>query len=311
MKKFSLIALASLPLLMVSCLKDKKIDDKEYGIDGITDVKIIELHTPTNHLNSYALDFVDRDTTFDIIEVRLAANEPATEDINVQLTLANSSGIIGAYNDDNGTHFAEFPANLYSLLDPGLNVTIPKGSRSAFVKIGLNPFDFDPSSTYALGFKIASVTQKGYTISGNFGEGLTSFGAKNKYDGRYKAKGYGFLGGNTTAPYLFSVDCDWELDVITTGESSVYMNAQPLFRGGAIIYFSNVFPKFIFNPTTNKVTGMANDAPGNGISFQFPVDGGTYDSRYDPSSKTIYVRFGLNNSATWRVVDTLTYCGPR
>jgi hypothetical protein len=301
---FILFGLASL----TSCLK------QEPALDPKQTNNVVEIYSliPTPTASPADAVYPAYSKGFDIVPtgeytiyVSYSGAEAAPQDITVNLGL--DDGARTDYNTDQNTDLQTLPLSLYSL--DSWTVTIPKGQRVASIKLTFKPDQFNPSLTYALPVKILSTSYG--KISSNFGTVIFMVSAKNKYDGIYKAKGYGNLGGNTTAPFLFSVECDWDLNVITAGPNSIYMDAQPLFRGGSIIAYSNVIPKFIFNTTTNKITGMANDAPGNGIAMNFPVDGGTYDSRYDPATKTIYVKFGLNNNATWRVIDTLEYCGPR
>jgi hypothetical protein len=315
MKKFSLIFLAGTLLFSLSsCLKDKNVEDKVYGMNGADEARLVELQSiDASHLKSFAFDFEDKDLTVSIVEVRLTSNELPKSDVTVTLSMANSVNLIDAWNIEEGTSYVQMPINLYTFVGATpLSVVIPAGQRSASVKIVTNPINYDPSSAYALGFEITGVSDPSFKTSANFKTLIVTFGAKNKYDGVYKARGYGNLGtANTTAPYLFSVDCSWDLNLTTAGPNSVYMDAQPLYRGGGVIAYAGIFPKFTFNATTGKVASMQNDAPGNTIAFNYPIDGGTYDSRYDPATKTIYVSFGLNNSSVWRVIDTLEYCRPR
>jgi hypothetical protein len=301
-----ILVLAALAGLLITtgtgCLKDKKFEDNEYGIQ-IKDEKAVAFAQASASPVVIGINSQTAPIIVDGPYITLEQGGVAATDVHVKLTIDNSLVTAAGLTPLDVTEYS------VSTLD----VTIPAGQKlTDVVKITVNNSSIlDATESYGIGFTISTVDQ-GYKIAANQKNVVISFNIKNKYDGKYKAKGYGFLGTtNTTAPFLFNVECSWDLNLITSGANSVYMDAQPLFRGGSIIAFGNVFPKFIFDVNTDKVIGMANDAPGNGIAMNFPIDGGTYDSRFDPATRTIYVKFGLNNSATWRVIDTLEYCGPR
>src|SRR5829696_9138269 len=136
-----LIKLMSFTLLvtgLTSCLKDKNIEDQKYGMAGVENVKIIELASDDTHFKMTGLNFVNRDTIINFAVVRLAAKDPAPEDIQVTLTLASSATIIGNYNTEHGTSYVSFPSTLYALQGNGLVVTIPKGSREGYLQIKVN-----------------------------------------------------------------------------------------------------------------------------------------------------------------------------
>ncbi len=305
MKRYSIALLALLPLLMASCLKDKKVSDRVYGMEGTQDLKIIELASSNDHIRPYAIDFVDSDTTFNVVEVRLAAAQPATEDITVQLTLANSAAIVAAYNDLHETDYEDMPTNLFSLIDPALTVTIPKGSRAGYVKIRVNAATFDPSSTYALGFRIVSVAQSGYVISGNFSDVVVTLGAKNDYDGHYSVTGsmtdangvyrgvhptyYDLITVSSNAVLFYQWDFDFANYVVQNISTGGYVNA-------------GVRPRFTFNNATGALVSVV-DALTNGnltmVSGQFHAADRSIDLDY----YIIGTRF--------HIVEHLTYEGPR
>ena len=96
----------------------------------------------------------------------------------------------------------------------------------------------------------------------------------------------------------------------TSNVSSVIISpAQPVASGASFVYINNLLPEISFNPTTNAVTGVQT-IPG-GIDLIYPFDA-SYNSRYDPATKTIYVKYGVAPVGSGRyIIDTLTYCGPR
>ncbi|HVF80732.1 MAG TPA: DUF1735 domain-containing protein, partial [Flavisolibacter sp.] len=287
-------------------------------LKGLEDKKVVELASDDTHFGITALNFVNRDTIVNFAVVRLAAAEVAREDINVTLTLASSATLINDYNAAHGTTLVSFPSNLYVLQGGALVVTIPKGEREGYVKLKVNPSTFDPSSTYALGFSIASVDKQGYTISQNFKTFIRAIGAKNEYDGKYELH-TGFY-HPTSNPNRDVLTIDVEMH--TTGPNSVKMFSpdfpgyyHPALFAGAISAFGSQEPNYTINPTTNKVT-VQNVAAG---AVTFYMMAPNYDSRYNPATRTIYAKFGYNyspgpvfNPATNREwTDTLVYKGPR
>jgi hypothetical protein len=310
MKKniFKLTALLLAAFSFSGCLKDKDYDNNEYQSLRDSDQKVVSiaLRTDVNsNVTTYAFDASTTSTTINLVPVTLAGGKVADQDVHVQLD--TSVALIDAYNLANGPTFTPAPTNKYSIISK--TVTIPKGQSTGYMQVKLILADFI-GDTYAIGVKILSV-DGGYTIAGNGkNAGIAGIAIKNLYDGRYTGRAYTFMGStNTTPPYLLTWDCDEEIDLATSGANSVQMNVQVVIKNGGFVNYG-IYPKIIFDLATNKVTSVVGTGP---ISCQFPAPGGVpgYDSRYDPATKTIYVQYGVNGSATWVIRDTMTYCAPR
>lgn len=171
MKRFQTIyVLAFLALGLTSCLEDENIEEQKYGIINLDANKIIEIPSATKN---FSLLIENKATTLEAINVHLAANDVAAEDIKVTLALDPAS---------------TYPASKYTLPE-GLVVTIPKGSRDGVLKVNMNPQDLDPSTPYTLIYSIASVDKPGYIISGNYAKRTVKVAARNAYEGTYKATG--------------------------------------------------------------------------------------------------------------------------
>ncbi len=279
---------------LTSCLKDKNFDEGTTGHDLSTVPKIIELgeiNSP-KHDKSVALDFVDKSSTLNFLTVRLAAEEVATEDIKVTLDTSGMNAALAAYNTTTGKSIQRLPNAFFSFPD-GLTVTILKGTREAYLKVTTNAIKFNPSLTYGLAFKLGSVDKPGYILSQNFGNWVTTIGAKNPYDGIYSLdfKNYhpslnaGYTGGVV------------EVHLITTGPNTVKIFwptadafANPALLGGALNYFGAQEPEYTINTTTNVVT-VQNAAAG---AVTFYTMNPTYNSYYDPAAKKLYAKFGYN-----------------
>src|SRR5687768_14107195 len=100
--------LATLLIAGTGCLKDELADDQQTNPDIPSSPSIIELPGPvrgtTSYKTSYAISLLssDKDTTFNMVPVRLAADQPAPEDIQVELEIVPA--LLAAYNDSTGSH---------------------------------------------------------------------------------------------------------------------------------------------------------------------------------------------------------------
>ena len=283
---------------LVSCLKDAKIEDQDYGMINLNANMIVEVRSSSLSL---ALPFEDivRDVT--LINLNLAAEAPASEDLVVTLSLAQNQSMINAFNTANGTNIVALPPNLYTLPSTGLVVTIPKGSRSVPFIIKMNTSKIDPSTTYGIGFTIASIDKTGYVISGNFGKSLIRISAKNKYDGVYTLKSK--LTASDRPTINTSTQWQWPGDVhlITSGGNTVDLFDDWGFgtfihpiqtAAGGWSGFGQTYPRFTLDLATNKVTKVVNAIIAtNGRTFVIDPTG---PNQYNPSNKTIQATYFMN-----------------
>jgi len=316
MKKsfFKILSVAAVAVTLTSCLKDKKVEDKVYGTNGIEDVKIVEIPGPLNDATIINLEFATVDTTFALVTLNLATDQPASEDVVVNLTQVPS--LVADYNNVHGTNYTAMPTSLYSL-DP-LKVTIKKGSRFGYLKVKGKPSDF-ASGTYAWGFSIASIETQGYTISGNFRNTVVIVGVKNKYDGAYQLK---FKNVGWTAYGISDLAYTWPgaVHLITSGVNSVDLfddwgfgtYIQPAATATAWTGFGQTRPRFVFNTGTNAMTNCINAmVTTNGRTFE--MNPAVTNSRYDATAKRVFAAVLLKQPGRpdLQVFDTLTYVGPR
>ncbi len=331
MKRLSILSTLAAFLVVVAtgCLKDKGFNSQNYGIQ-VQEVKAVSFPQAAASPLGYGLDV---SATPQVVSglITVAAEIQGTAETDLTVTITNTtgtalSGDIAAYNAAHGTNVQILPTALYSV--PG-TVIIPAGQRIGAADITvLNTTSLDPNSSYGLAFTITSAPN-GYQIAENQKKVVIIFSVKNRYDGIYQMKGYGYLGNtNTNAPFLFSVGCNYGLTLETTGPNTVRVSDQPLYRGGATFGgFCNVLFDFTFDLTTNKITNVTSWSacpPNLGISVTYPTQWAPpaaanppagivgYNSRYDPATKTIYMATNINTAASgWTIVDTLVYCGPR
>jgi hypothetical protein len=318
MKKsfIKILSVAALAVTFTSCLKDKKVEDKVYGTNGIEEIKIVEIPGPLNDATIINLEFATVDTTFALVTLNLATDQVASEDVVVNLTQVPS--LVADYNNVHGTTYTAMPTSLYSL-DP-LKVTIKKGSRFGYLKVKGKPSDF-ASGTFAWGFSISSIETQGYTISGNFRNTVVIVGVKNKYDGVYSLKGKNL---GWTAYGISDAAYTWPGDIllITSGVNSVDMFDDWAFgtyiqvgiTPTAYTGFGETRPRFVFNTSTDAMTNCINATVSpRGRSFE--MNPAFTTSRYDATAKRVFAAILMKQTnparSDMQVFDTLTFVRPR
>ena len=280
---------------IAGCMKDDLQDDGLTNPDFGGSPKVIEIPGPARTNNRYSTSYAislmlsNKDTTFDVVYVRLAADQPAGEDIEVQLELDPT--LLTKYNDTLKTNLVEPAKSVYSFDNADLKVIIPKGKRQGALKMKVTPANIAVGE-FGFGFRVKSVNKSGYVISGNFDNTVTIVGVRNNYDGVYDYKGYTLRLGDPDKTGNFTGE---KMSLETTGPNSVKFSTLPLWADKSQIGIDN--PELTINPTTNKVTisgGAINDP--------------AYDSRYDPATKTFYISFTWGAGPAARLsTDTLIY----
>lgn len=245
------------------------------------------------------------------IEIKLT-NTTATAQNDISIYLIKVDALVSEYNTTNGTTLEALSGASTALdFDFSKPVVMKKGTRVVTIPMRLNAARLDLSKQNALGLAILKVTGADLN-TGAESKLVLEFGTRNKYDGIYSIKGYGFLGmTNTSAPYTFNIPCGDpnEIYVSTSGENSVRLDGQPFWRNGALQFYNNVLPEITFNPTSNAVTNVTGYGASAALTFPDP-SAPTYPARYDATSKTIYVRYRVLNPG-WYAIDTLTFCRTR
>ena len=170
-----------------------------------------------------------------VVLVRLASAEPAASDI--QVTLALDPAAVTAYNALHGTSYVVPAPGLYTL--PSMTVTIPKGSREGKLQLKAIPNNlFGPE--YALGFKLANVSDPNIKMSGNFNTQVVGLTIRNKYDGIYAVVSgtvtrYTAPGVPANDALSGSVAGNPDMPLITVGANSVELtNLQWANSGGGV-----------------------------------------------------------------------------
>ncbi len=320
---FSSLLIAAVSFTFTSCLKDKGFDNYEYGInDPDTQAPGVGFSFGANAKNDYGLDVKSTPQVVNgLTNVNMLTGVVPSNDVNVTLT-NNTTTMLAAYNSANGTAILALPTALYTV---PATLVVPAGSRFNDAPITVsNTTTLDPNKQYAVGLTISAV-DGGYNIAGNMKNLFIIFGVKNQYDGTYTLNGmfHHPVGANPPANFTGTVQMH------TSGPNSVKMYV-PLFGGyyslmiygGGLNAFGSQEPNFTVNQVTNKVT-VQNVAAGATTFYDMGLgfNNAGYDSRWDPSTKTMYAcwgynlgaggTFGGNGSAARLWLDTLIRTGPR
>jgi len=292
----SLAALFTLAFSFSSCKKSEVFG----GIEPNTN-RVIAEFTDAENGSIVTLEFAPDIVEVDLTELRLGTRSRTEEPVHVKVTV--NPALVSKYNDDNGTAYVAASAAGFSLAQD--LYTLKQNERSVMIRAAVRPSALLGKS-YAIGLSIAEM-DKG-EISSVAKNVIVFISIKNKYDGIYTLKGYAELPG-TAFTGAFSLNCAQDLAVTTSGNNSVYLDpGQPLFSNGSFVFISNLLPDFTFD-NNNKITAV--NARTGSLGFIFPYDA-SYNSRYDPATKTIYVKYGIAPAGSGRyVIDTLTYCKPR
>jgi hypothetical protein len=318
--KFSAITPVLLLLIILAgCKKPTPFfDEINTGSNDANRKAVVKFVGGENDINVFALDVVPTLEDFVLIQITRDPNSQA--DVNQPLTvkLAKKSSLITDYNTANGTTFIELPLAAYSFTDDITNLTFAAGELIKSIVVHLKKDQMDLSKQYALGFTIAEVGAGG-VISASKNNVLYSIGLKNQYDGVYSltwtnyhpSSNPGYTGGTTV------------IQMHTSGATSCKMYwpdagayCAPAVLGGNLTYFGLQEPNYTVAPTTNAVT-VQNVAAG-AVTFYSMATG--FNSRYDPATKTFYVKWGYGSggpyppftAATTREwTQTFTYTGPR
>jgi hypothetical protein len=302
------------------CLKDKLSDDNLTNPNIGGSPSVIEMPGTLEAKTAYNKAIVSipnssKDTTFDVAYVRLAADQPAGEDITVQLEL--DAALLKAYNDTAETHMVQPASSVYTFDNANLTVTIPKGQRQGSLKMKVIPANL-ASGEYGFAFKIKSVSNSAYRISGNFNYSVTSVGVRNKYDGVYELSGTlvdlvnPALSSKPGDPYPF------ECELRTVGPTSVTMYVDGLPDPGHLIggnsYYGTFSPVFTFDETTNKITSIINlfgqPTAGNKRSAEMDPTGLNV---FNPADRSITVKYFMMQNGGLRTTfdEVFKYVGPR
>lgn len=317
------LGVALLSVGVMSCKDSDFEDGKIQSVDNHGKVqKIISTAASATANTEFALLAVDPTTDeaeYGLIPVVLNSKDPAPEDIHITMVPAPDS--LDSYNFVNDEAYDLAGADgtpAFTLVDDGV-VTIPKGSFVGYLKIKAISHDYFGSNA-AFAYKIESVKEPGYIVSGNHNFGIVVLIAKNKYDGKYNlnitTSGWSAYGISDDVPGDYGTIEFW-----TTGASSntIYIPGngllQPAFDDtGAKTAFGAAEPIFVFDDT-DKLIDVHNGIPDDGRGRDFYLNPAASDTMnlYNADKGVIYADYYMvqNGRPDQHIVATLTYEGPR
>jgi hypothetical protein len=230
--------------------------------------------------------------------------------------LEKNDALVADFNAANGTNYSVPTSSMYTILNPGNVVTIPKGSYVGYLQIKFKPSSF-LGGDYALGYSIKSIDKQGYTISSNLKDGVVAIAIKNKYDGRYTVTGT--MVDLTNSALTGYYPLNWELVTTSGSTNSVYdedthTQTHLINSSGSLSQYGSFGLNLTFDPNTNKIINIVNSygqPASNGRSAGLDPTG---VNAWDPVTKTIKIKyFLLQPGSTVRTTfdETWKYVGPR
>lgn len=286
-------------VLLFSCDKDFVQNEIEPNT-----TRVIVEFTESSTGSAVAAGFSDEFEVITVTPIRINTRSIVTGNQTVKVKVIPSPTVVADYNSANGTAYESLPTALYSF-EPQ-EITLSQDEREKMVSIRLKTSSI-ADGNYAIGLAIAEVDGGEISKTANYVMAIIS--VKNDYDGIYRLKGYANIPGSQfIGP--FSLGCAAEVALITSGTNSVYVDpGQFTYSSSGVVFLTNVLPDFVIDPSSNKVTAV--NARTGSLGTVFPQDA-AYDSRFDPATKTLYVKYGISSLASGRYfVDTFEYCRPR
>lgn len=292
-------------LLIISCVPEQQ------SLDGAGQT-LVKLNPA-----DFSLLAVDAKTTAQTgILFEVMRDLPSESALNTQTTVVLdydvNGSILAAYNTAHSTSFIPLPANL-GTTDPAitsgqLTIVFQPGEAVKTVKVNLpSTASFDFSKQYAFAFKLSSVTGTG-TMSEAVGKTVVAqVIAKNKYDGKYKMKGFIMRPGDTGG--LEGYFKNFEYKGSTSGATAIKLNRLQQWANESNVGGIGIWTLTV-NETGNPPYGITLTDPTNPANFRLDPD---YPNRYDPATKTFYfkVQWGATLPYIRGCTDTLTYVGPQ
>jgi len=299
----SLMGLALVMLISSSC-KDSLYDDyKTQAVDnhGHNQGSMVSTAVTSSALDEFyvnAVDGVNTEVEVTLIPVILSGSGLSGKDVHVKFEPALDS--LDAYNTRNETEYVmpgDVGSPAFTLVDDGV-VTIKAGTEVGYLKVKLVPSDYFGDVSYAFAYKIASVQEGGYTISGNHNHGIIAILPKNAYDGIYHETGTLVRQGNP----VNNLDTDTHLATVNTTTVWAYAGF-PVFQNTTLSYYATINNDNTVTITADPHAGVviypiaADSNPGSGSD--------AHENSYDPATKTFYLNYEyLNGSGLKRTFHT-------
>ena len=316
-KNIYLVMLVPTVMGLASCLKDAKPNIDPGASNNV--VEFLNTSVPVSYTSVYpqwsnSILFNNDTGGFNINVDWAGAQAVSPQDITVTLTLDTAA--LSAFNANQATSFVVPPTDVFTFPS---SITIKAGNEKAISRAVITAAtDFDFTANYAIPLTI-SASSFG-TISTNYGTAIFSFAGRNAYDGLYSLDellvGWGAYGIADGISYSWPSNIQFLTsgqftNTIQTTEEGYYMPA--FTTGGGTTGFGATQVQFTFDGTSNAVTAVTNLQPDDGRGRAFAINPAVTNSRYDPTSGTIYAAYIMsqNGRPPQYVYDTLVFQGAR
>jgi hypothetical protein len=315
--KSYLLLIFLLSITMASCLKDKGIENGEYGTISQTEGKeYVSIPLAAKASNLMSLEVKTGVQNIKLFQAAYDYVNPAAT--NIGITMAVNNSLLTAIDPT----VVPLPTATYSL--PSTVITIPAGKRisdSSF-SLNVNTSTLDASKRYGIAFTIASVDKAGVVIPQNMKNVVFIFGVKNKYDGIYNMTGTLV----DAASASLTAKSPQVVHLITTGVNSVrvynagttaasFKELFPILSGGSESAYGSFQPEFFFDANNNviDVKNTSGQPASNTRSASLDPTG---VNKWDPATKQLKVKFFMSQPSAIAGVRTsfdmtFTYTGPR
>lgn len=304
MKKLLSILLGFLSIVaFTSCLKDQGFENQEYGLKegGILDEPFVQILG--GGLGQFAQSAIKPDVT-DPLNIADTATfkvfyvnngKPADKDIRV--TVAVNNAAIATYNaDPTKPDFDRLPDSVFRLVNPV--VTVKAGqSFSEDVLVVYNPQKVDKSKLYML--PIGIVDAQGVKISSN--NAIKYFNIiGNPLAGNYAATGYFY---HPASPRLI----DRTKALLAVSANQLQMDLGDLGSGAPVILTVDANNNVKIEDKNGVAVGITNTSELSALPAPYSPFAGSnpalYNNRYDPATRTFYLRYGYQGGSGPRTIE--------
>jgi hypothetical protein len=184
-----------------------------------------------------------------------------------------------------------------------MTVTFAPGEFAKAVSVEIDGAKFYLTNSYALGLSVADAP--GRVISATKQNVVVTFNVKNKWEGNYDVEGYFY---HPTLPRALAQP----KVLATAGLNSVKVDLGDLGAVGYVAIFTidtatnavtiTPAPGAVGTPYTMLTAGLPGSNPGYTPAWARSAD---CNNRYDPATKTFYIRYGYVAATGWRVTEEI------
>lgn len=324
MNRIGYIFIICSTLIWVSCTKKDNRYSEDPAYTGATQVNFDNYVDADGNFGYTKVELPIKDTVVEVeVKVKLT-NTTSVAANDISIYLAKVDALVTDWDPTLTPVSATSTAVQYDLSKP---VVIKKGQRKGSFIIKVNPSKLNLSLLNAIGLGI--VKGEGVELSGNPKQNgvVVELGTRNSWDGLYtvvsRVVDSNRLASISTA--FFGSSPQLYVALVSTGSNSNDMS-WPNFAPPNLLHiapalptgwtsYGNAIPRYVWNPATDRVTGIENSSPvlaPQNRSFTVNAAYNATSNRRFPDG-TVVVRYFMNQTGfkPVEIFDSLTYVGPR